>query len=68
MSGHIKNFHLSYESKPTGFPLRSKKTDASRSLLREINVLKVFARARKAVGSSQQEGKETASSEQRREE
>lgn len=52
MSGHIKNFHLSYESKPSAFPFRSKKTDVSRSLLRQINVLKVFARTTKAVQAS----------------
>lgn len=63
MSGHIKNFQLAYESRPT----RGRKTEANRSLLREINVLKIFSRTNKAGSFSQKESKETAESEQRRE-
>lgn len=44
MSGHIKNFQLLYDIKPSNQPLRGKRAEASRSLLRDANLLKLFTK------------------------
>lgn len=67
MSGRIRNFQLVCESRQTVLPSRGRKKEGNRSLLREINVLKIFTRMAK-TNSSQQESRETKESDRKEEE